>query len=71
MTIGEKVNQAIANLGENISIRRFAPLQGRAEVPNQVGTPASRPGLSAGSTPNLAANCCRPKRPGLRGVLLL
>src|SRR3981189_987760 len=39
MTIGEKVNQAIANLGENISIRRFARFK-VGEVPNQVGTPA-------------------------------
>src|SRR6202040_481815 len=39
MTIGEKVNQAIANLGENISIRRFARFK-VGEVPNQQATPA-------------------------------
>jgi len=39
MTIGEKVNQAIANLGENISIRRFARFK-VGEVPNQLAAPA-------------------------------
>jgi len=39
MTIGEKIAQAIAKLGENITIRRFARFK-VGEVPNQVGTPA-------------------------------
>src|SRR6202049_4839512 len=39
MTIGEKVNKAIANLGENISIRRFARFK-VGEVPNQLAAPA-------------------------------
>jgi elongation factor Ts len=39
MTIGEKITQAIAKLGENITIRRFARFK-VGEVPNQIGTPA-------------------------------
>jgi elongation factor Ts len=39
MTIGEKIAQAIAKLGENIAIRRFARFK-VGEVPNQPGTPA-------------------------------
>ena len=39
MTIGEKIAQAIAKLGENITIRRFARFK-VGEVPNQLGTPA-------------------------------
>jgi elongation factor Ts len=39
MTIGEKIAQAIAKLGENIAIRRFARFK-VGEIPNQVGTPA-------------------------------
>ena len=39
MTIGEKIAQAIAKLGENIAIRRFARFK-VGEVPNQIGTPA-------------------------------
>jgi len=39
MTIGEKIAQAIAKLGENIAIRRFARFK-VGEVPNQLGTPA-------------------------------
>ena len=42
MTIGEKVNQAIANLGENISIRRFARFK-VGEIPNQQAVPAPEP----------------------------
>jgi elongation factor Ts len=42
MTIGEKVNQAIANLGENISIRRFARFK-VGEVPNQQSVLAPEP----------------------------
>jgi len=39
MTIGEKITQAIAKLGENIAIRRFSRFK-VGEVPNQIGTPA-------------------------------
>jgi elongation factor Ts len=39
MTIGEKITQAIAKLGENITIRRFARFK-VGEVPNQIGTAA-------------------------------
>jgi elongation factor Ts len=39
MTIGEKITQAIAKLGENIAIRRFARFK-VGEVPNQQATPA-------------------------------
>jgi elongation factor Ts len=41
MTIGEKINQAIANLGENITIRRFARFK-VGEVPGAAATPAVR-----------------------------
>jgi elongation factor Ts len=40
MTIGEKITQAIAKLGENITIRRFARFK-VGEVPNQSAAPAS------------------------------
>jgi elongation factor Ts len=39
MTIGEKIAQAVAKLGENIAIRRFSRFK-VGEVPNQIGTPA-------------------------------
>jgi len=39
MTIGEKITQAIAKLGENIAIRRFARFK-VGEVPNQQAAPA-------------------------------
>jgi elongation factor Ts len=41
MTIGEKINQAIANLGENITIRRFARFK-VGEVSGAAATPAVR-----------------------------
>ena len=42
MTIGEKINQAIANLGENITIRRFARFK-VGEVPGAAATaPAAK-----------------------------
>ena len=37
MTIGEKINQAIANLGENIAIRRFARFK-VGEVPGAIAS---------------------------------
>jgi len=42
MTIGEKIAQAIAKLGENIAIRRFARFK-VGEIPNQLGTPEPAP----------------------------
>ena len=43
VTIGEKITQAIAKLGENIAIRRFARFK-VGEVPTQLGTaPAPTP----------------------------
>src|SRR5215475_11410504 len=39
-TIGEMINAAIAKLGENIAIRRFARFK-VGEVPNQLGAPAT------------------------------
>src|SRR5499433_3547694 len=40
VTIGEKITQAIAKLGENITIRRFARFK-VGEVPNQLAGPAA------------------------------
>jgi len=42
VTIGEKITAAIANLGENITIRRFARFK-VGEIPNQLAAPAPTP----------------------------
>jgi elongation factor Ts len=40
MTIGDKVTQAVANLGENITIRRFSRFK-VGEVPSQIAAPSA------------------------------
>jgi elongation factor Ts len=42
MTIGDKVTQAVANLGENITIRRFSRFK-VGEVPNLLVAPSAPP----------------------------
>ena len=57
VTIGEKITQAIAKLGENITIRRFSRFK-VGEVPNQLAAPvASRHTHAYSHIPYLLREC--------------